>query len=193
MSDHPLVWPSETARLYEVLWQRLRHYPQEDEALLEDAITQALELLVRQPGRYDPRRGSLLSWLWGVVWRYVHYAERQKNLRAQREVPQGFREKVWRQVVTLLGVRGNIYGRRRGCVVGSGPAAVAAFVTAHAAGFAAAGESSQFASLAGVAGSGRSADGGSGGGGASGEGALAAGALSAATAVGPPAGDGQGR
>jgi hypothetical protein len=89
--------------------QRLRRrFPQEDEALLEDAVTQALELLVRQPGRYDPRRGSLLSWLWGVVWRSVHYAERQKNLRAQLEVPQGFREKVWRQVVTLLGVRDNI-------------------------------------------------------------------------------------
>jgi hypothetical protein len=113
MSDHPVVWPPEAARLYEVLMQRLRRrFPQEDEALLEDAVTQALELLVTQPGRYDPRRGSLLSWLWGVVWRSVHYAERQKNLRAQLEVPQGFREKVWRQVVTLLGVRDNIYGRR---------------------------------------------------------------------------------
>lgn len=83
MSDNPLVWPPEAAQLYEVLLQRLRRrYPQEDEALWEDAVTQALELWVRQPGRYTPQRGSLLSWLWGVAWRSLHHAERQKNLRA---------------------------------------------------------------------------------------------------------------
>jgi hypothetical protein len=88
MSDHPLVWPLEAARLYEVLWQRLRRrFPQEDEALLEDAITQALELLVTQPGRYTPQRGSLLSWLWGVAWRRLHHLRRQRVSHRRREVP----------------------------------------------------------------------------------------------------------
>jgi DNA-directed RNA polymerase specialized sigma24 family protein len=113
MSDSPLVWPLEAARLYEVLMQRLRRrFPQEDEALLEDAITQALELLVRQPGRYTPQRGSLLSWLWGVARNRLKQTQRKNFSRAQHEVSMGVAaekfEEFWCPLSHFGGVEANI-------------------------------------------------------------------------------------
>ena len=70
------------------LFRRLRRaYPHVDEDLVVDAVTDAILALIRHPSSYDPRRGSLGSYLWMSARGDLNNALERQNRQRGREGP----------------------------------------------------------------------------------------------------------